>query len=127
MESGTLGPAAFADPEPCRTVAALREARAEVDRRLLAAVRGLGEAGLGRVVSVHRGTRVQRERMDRLFQHQNRHRGQEHAMLSGTPVPPPQLDEFFSAAEAPLRAEELAALGRTETETKIWGEPGTGP
>ncbi len=30
-----------------------------------------------------------------LFQHQIHHRGQAHAMLAGTPVPPPQLDEFF--------------------------------
>ena len=30
-----------------------------------------------------------------LFQHQIHHRGQAHAMLSGTAVPPPQLDEFF--------------------------------
>ena len=30
-----------------------------------------------------------------LFQHQIHHRGQAHAMLAGTAVPPPQLDEFF--------------------------------
>jgi hypothetical protein len=40
-------------------------------------------------------------------------------MLSGTRVKPPQLDEFYSAAEAPLRAAEFAALGWTE-ET-VWG------
>jgi hypothetical protein len=28
-------------------------------------------------------------------------------MLSGTAVPPPQLDEFFSVAEAPLRTSEF--------------------
>ena len=40
-----------------------------------------------------------RERIDailaHLFQHQVHHRGQAHAMLAGTDVPPPQLDEFF--------------------------------
>jgi hypothetical protein len=41
-------------------------------------------------------------------------------MLSGAPVPPPQLDEFFAEGEAPLRAEELSILGWTE-ET-IWAE-----
>jgi hypothetical protein len=41
-------------------------------------------------------------------------------MLSGTPVRPPQLDEFFSIAEAPLRAAEFAALGWTENQ--IWRE-----
>jgi hypothetical protein len=40
-------------------------------------------------------------------------------MLSGTSIKPPQLDEFFSVAEAPLRASEFAVLGWTE-ET-VWG------
>ena len=67
---------------------------------------------------MHRGTRVQTERADRLllhlFQHQIHHRGQAHAMLSETGVAPPQLDEFFAADEAPLRADEFSALGWTE-------------
>jgi uncharacterized damage-inducible protein DinB len=54
-----------------------------------------------------------------LFQHQIHHRGQVHAMLSGTRIKPPQLDEFFSIAEEPLRASEFSALGWTE-ET-VWG------
>ena len=126
MEGGALGPAAFADPEPCADVAALRAAQSEVDRRLIAVVEALGgAAGLSRVVAVHRGDRVQRERMDRLllhlFQHDIHHRGQAHAMLSGTSAaPPPQLDEFFSAGEAPLRAGDFAALGFTEE--RVWGE-----
>ena len=41
-------------------------------------------------------------------------------MLSGTPVAPPQLDEFFSIEEVPLRAEEFAALGFSEAD--IWRE-----
>lgn len=118
MEGGTLGPAAWADREPCSVVAALKDAQTEVDRRLIAVVERLDEAGLERIVSVHRGTRIQHERMDRLllhlFQHQVHHRGQAHAMMSGTSVPPPQLDEFFSAGEASLRAEEFAELGWTE-------------
>jgi uncharacterized damage-inducible protein DinB len=128
MEGGTLGPAAWTDREPCGTVAALRPAQAEIDRRLLAIVGGLDEEGLSRIVAVHRATLVQHERMDRLllhlFQHQIHHRGQAHAMLSDTSVPPPQLDEFFSAGEAPLRAEEFNALGWTE-ET-VWAAPCTG-
>ena len=86
MEGGTLGPAAFANPEPCATVAALKEAQAAVDRRLLRVVEALDSAGLQRIVSVHRGTSIQRERMDRLllhlFQHDIHHRGQAHAMLT---------------------------------------------
>src|SRR5690606_15524183 len=46
-----------------------------------------------------------------LFEHQLHHRGQVHAMLSGTDVKPPQLDEFFLADELPLREAELRELG----------------
>src|SRR3954454_8303548 len=56
MEGVTLGPAACADPEPCATAAALKEAQAAVDQRLLKAVQALDGAGLLRIVSVHRGT-----------------------------------------------------------------------
>jgi hypothetical protein len=41
-----------------------------------------------------------------------------HAMLSGTRVRPPQLDEFFSAEEVPLRAIDFGKLGWTED--MIW-------
>jgi uncharacterized damage-inducible protein DinB len=71
---------------------------------------------------VRRSDHVQIERTDRLlmhlFQHQVHHRGQAHAMLSATSVKPPQLDEFFSEGEAPLRAGEFATLGWTEAQ--IW-------
>ena len=118
MEGGTLGPAAWEDPEPCETAILLREAQGEMDRRLIAVVEQLDNKALNRVVDIHRGDRIQRERIDRLllhlFQHQVHHRGQAHAMLSATNVPPPQLDEFFSAGEAPLRAAEFAELGWSE-------------
>jgi uncharacterized damage-inducible protein DinB len=124
VEGGTLGPAAFANDEPCATVAALKEAQAAVDRRLLSIVEALDAEGLQRIVSVHRETTIQRERMDRLllhlFQHQVHHRGQAHCMLSATSVSPPQLDEFFAVGEAPLRAKEFAELGWSEE--KIWGD-----
>ena len=48
------------------------------------------------------------------------HRGQAHAMLSATTQAPPQLDEFFAEAEAPLRAAEFADLGWTEQ--TVWGD-----
>lgn len=120
MEGGTLGHAAFANPEPCATVADLRREQAAVDNRLIAWCEALDD--LGHIVQVHRGPRIQRERADRLllhlFEHDIHHRGQVHAMLSGTSVPPPQLDEFFSVGEAPLRAGEFAELGWTERD--IW-------
>jgi uncharacterized damage-inducible protein DinB len=123
MEGGTLGPAAWADQEPCETVVLLRDAQRDMDRRLIAVVENLDAAGLDRIVNVHRGDHVQHERMDRLllhlFQHQIHHRGQAHAMLSATGVAPPQLDEFFAEGEAPLRASEFAELGWTEE--IVWG------
>ncbi len=123
MEGGSLGPAAWADPEPCETVVILQRAQAEVDQRLIAVVARLDADGLMRSVAVHRGVRIQRERMDRLllhlFQHQVHHRGQAHCMLGATGVRPPQLDEFFSVGEAPLRATEFAVLGWTED--MVWG------
>ena len=92
LEGGTLGPAAWADPVPCPTVSDLRPAQAAVDRRLIAWFEAVDEPGIDRIVHVHRGTRVQTERADRLllhlFQHQIHHRGQAHAMLSSTPLAP---------------------------------------
>jgi len=124
LEGGALGPDAWSNRVPCPTVSELRPAQSAVDYRLIIWCESLDEAGVGQIIQVHRGTRVQLERADRLllhlFQHQIHHRGQAHAMLSSTSVPPPQLDEFFSAAEAPLRADEFEELGWTEA--KIWGE-----
>lgn len=129
MEGGTLGPAAWADQEPCETATVLRKAQYDMDRRLIAVVERLAPADLARVVDIHRGDRIQHERIDRLllhlFQHQIHHRGQAHAMLSATQLPPPQLDEFFAAGEAPLRAAEFAELGWTEQ--TIWDRGGDRP
>ncbi|HWX47625.1 MAG TPA: DinB family protein [Roseomonas sp.] len=123
LEGGRLGPAAWAEPVPCPTVAELHSAQAAMDRRLIAWCEAMDEAAPARIIQVHRGERIQRERADRLllhlFQHQIHHRGQAHAMLSGTSVPPPQLDEFYAEGEAPLRAAEFAELGWTEA--TVWG------
>ena len=118
LEGGSLGPTAWVNEIPCPTLPALHREQAAVDRRLITFCNGLDDAGPDRIVQVHRGDRVQRERTDRLllhlFQHQVHHRGQAHAMLGDTSVPPPQLDEFFSVGEAPLRAVEFGELGFTE-------------
>jgi uncharacterized damage-inducible protein DinB len=122
LEGGTLGPAAWANPIPCPTLSDLHAEQAAIDRRLITWCEALDESGPDQIIHVNRVTRVQHERADRLllhlFQHQIHHRGQAHAMLSGTSVRPPQLDEFFSIAEAPLRAAEFAELGWTEEE--VW-------
>jgi len=84
----------FADP------AALLIAQAASDSRLVAFCDRLSPADLDRRVAIDRGDEgMISERTDavlaHLFQHQIHHRGQAHAMLAGTRVPPPQLDEFF--------------------------------
>jgi uncharacterized damage-inducible protein DinB len=118
LEGGWLGPKAWENPVPYVTVAELAPAQAAIDKRLIAVCDALSPDRLDNTVRVNRDTRVQTERQDRLlmhlFQHQIHHRGQAHAMLSGTSVEPPQLDEFFSVAEAPLRAAEFERLGWTE-------------
>jgi uncharacterized damage-inducible protein DinB len=116
-------PSAFWTPEqPFDALEPLREAQRDVDRRLIEACAGLDEGALARVVRIRRRAGTQEESLPRLlahlFQHQIHHRGQVHGLLSTTGVAPPQLDEFFSEAEAPLRARELAELGLSEA--AIW-------
>ncbi|MEO6362039.1 MAG: DinB family protein [Caldimonas sp.] len=99
--------------------AALAGAQAEVDTRFIAHLDTLPAAGLDETVDMDRGEgRVQRELrghvVAHLLAHQLHHRGQAHAMLSGTEVAPPQLDEFLMPSEAPLRADDLRALGWIE-------------
>jgi uncharacterized damage-inducible protein DinB len=115
----------FFDPEePFDTCVALAAEQHAVDARLVAACETLDDARLAMPIPVMRRAGVQTELATRLlahlFQHQIHHRGQVHAMLAGTPVKPPQLDEFFCANEAHLRAAELAEIGLSEA--RIWGE-----
>lgn len=62
------------------------------------------------------------ERTDRillhLFEHQIHHRGQVHCMLSATPVAPPQLDEFFLAADERFRRLDMRDLKLPEAD--VW-------
>ena len=114
----------FEPEEPFATCAELATEQRAVDRRLIAACASLTDATLQAPVPVMRRAGVQSETATRLlahlFQHQIHHRGQAHAMLAGTEVKPPQLDEFFCANEAHLRAPELAEIGLSEA--AIWGE-----
>jgi uncharacterized damage-inducible protein DinB len=124
LEGGTLGPAAWADEVPYPLFADLRGAQSAWDKRLIAVCEALRPATVGRPVRMIRTNRVQVDRADRvllhLYQHQVHHRGQAHAMLSGTQVEPPQLDEFYMTGEAHKRADELAALGSNEK--SVWGD-----
>jgi uncharacterized damage-inducible protein DinB len=119
-----LEPERFYDPEePFDTCAELTAAQRDADRRLIAVCTALTDTQLDTPVPVKRRIGLQTEPATRLlahlFQHQIHHRGQAHAMLAGTSVAPPQLDEFFCANEAHLRAAELAELGYSEE--MIWG------
>ena len=53
-----------------------------------------------------------------LFMHQVHHRGQAHAMLAGTRIAPPQLDDFLLASDAPARRADLIALAFSEAD--LW-------
>ncbi len=113
----------FEPEEPFDDCAALARAQHEADRRLIAYCESLDDARLDDAVLVPRRKGIVRDRARRilahLFEHQIHHRGQAHAMLAGTRVKPPQLDEFFCTEEAPLRAADFAELGFTEE--RIWG------
>jgi len=114
----------FAPAREIADAASLQREQAACDRRLIALCRSAVDAPglLRREILVPRASGIHREPLQRLlahlFQHQVHHRGQAHAMLSGTPVAPPQLDEFFCVNDAPLRAADFAALGFSET--AIW-------
>ncbi len=104
------------DPIPYPDAVDLAAAQAQIDRDLVEFCDGLDQAGVDRVVPIDRRDGVAyRETVSailaHLFQHQIHHRGQAHAMLSGTRVAPPQLDEFFLASDAPRREAELRRLG----------------
>lgn len=93
-----------------------------MNRRLIAYCEQQRDVDLARIVTIarekpQRDTRLRM--LSHLFEHQLHHRGQVHAMLSGTRVAPPQLDEFFCAGEAALRAEDFTELGWSEAQ--IWG------
>lgn len=118
LEEGELGTQAFASLVPCPVLADLAGEQRAVDRRLISLCDKLTPADVCRPVRMDRRTHVQTERADRvllhLFTHQTHHRGQAHAMLAGTSVMPPQLDEFYLAGEADRRSVDFAELGFDE-------------
>jgi uncharacterized damage-inducible protein DinB len=112
----------FKEDEPFDTCTDLQPEQLLVDKRLIAYCQRLRDPELTRYVTIARPNKPQRDTRTRLlahlFQHQIHHRGQVHAMLAGTHVKPPQLDEFFCQGEADLRATEFAELKFSEAE--IW-------
>ncbi|HEV8692000.1 MAG TPA: DinB family protein [Ideonella sp.] len=103
---------------PCATAAEWSRRQGESDAKLIALCDGLDRAAVDRVVPLDRGDHIDRNSMGRtlthLFMHQTHHRGQVQAMLAGTDVKPPQLDEFLLPADAVFRVADMAAVGWTE-------------
>jgi len=116
MEEGGRGLKVFADYRDFDDAASLSAAQAAFDRRLIGFCDGLSGSDFDRRVVSDRGEAGQiAERIGdllaHLFLHQTHHRGQVHAMLSGTSVKPPQLDEFFLNYDLKFRREEIERLG----------------
>ena len=110
------GRAALQEYEPLLRAADLAVAQTVKDHQLVAFCDTVTEADLDRIIPIDRSEGVAyRETVSavltHLFVHQIHHRGQAHAMLSGTGVAPPQLDEFFLASDTPRRNIELRRLG----------------
>jgi len=111
----------YGDPPPdFADAASLRVAQLASDRRLLGFCERQTEETLAQGLVLPRPNRTPPPTsvasiLEHLFQHQIHHRGQAHAMLAGTRLKPPQLDEFFLAGEQDLRRDELRALGLPET------------
>jgi uncharacterized damage-inducible protein DinB len=103
---------------PAATLHELARRQVTSDERLIGYCDALDAAALEVPVAMDRGDHVDTDIAARvlahLFMHQTHHRGQAHAMLSGTAVKPPQLDEFLLASDARFRVEDLQALGWSE-------------
>lgn len=115
LEEGGRGLRLYSVDEPFATLAELTTAQLTTDRRLVAHCERLKDQDLQRRVSLQRGPELfvnetVQAVLSHLFVHQIHHRGQAHAMLAGTSVKPPPLDEFFLEQDAPLRRMELLAL-----------------
>jgi len=119
---------AWRDFQPCTHAAQWLRRQRESDLCLVACCAALQASDVDAMVSLPRGGPVQRDRVGHvlahLFNHQTHHRGQAHAMLCGTAVKPPQLDEFMLPSEAPLRREEMRWLAFDEQQVYAAAPPG---
>lgn len=112
---------------PAATLAELAPRQRDSDLRLIAWCDALADdTAADAPIAMERADHVQHERaqhvLAHLFMHQVHHRGQVHAMLSGTAAAPPQLDEFMMPSEAHLREADMAALGWSEAQ--VYGAAG---
>jgi len=104
--------------QPEAELAALAARQAASDERLIRWCDAADAAGLDAEIALDRGDRIDvntaSQTLAHLFMHQTHHRGQVHAMLAGTAIEPPQLDEFLLASDARFRVDDLSRLGWTE-------------
>ncbi len=114
VEESGRGRSVFRPVEDFPTLSDLARAQMDSDQKLVRLCDRLTEPDLDRLVELKREQPVPPERIGHvlahLFVHQIHHRGQVHAMLSGTSVAPPQLDEFFLVGDSPLNHAELTIL-----------------
>ena len=116
LEEGGVGAAAHDDYVPFDDPQALFTAQVAADRRLIAFCDKLSETDLDRrVITDRRQDGMIPEKIGdilaHVFLHDIHHRGQVHAMLSGSSVAPPQLDEFLLDYDLKVRKEEVTRLG----------------
>jgi uncharacterized damage-inducible protein DinB len=112
LENGGRGQAVFDGEEHLQTLAQVTVAQRAADRRLVAFVEELpDDAALARGVVLQRTDGPHFDHIGdvlaHLFVHQIHHRGQVHAMLSGTRLAPPQLDEYFLSDDRANAEREL--------------------
>lgn len=114
LEGAGRGAAVWADEQRHVEIESLWRAQRAVDRRLLGyCERQRSDGDLVTEVTLQRENGPQVDLagdvLAHLFVHQIHHRGQVHAMLAGTSVAPPQLDEWFLAMDRRTAERELAA------------------
>jgi uncharacterized damage-inducible protein DinB len=115
LEQSGVGLAIFESFSDHDDAAALAAAQSGFDRRLVAFCDRLGNDDVDRRVPTDRGEAGQiperiGDLLAHLFVHDIHHRGQVHAMLSGSSVAPPQLDEFFLDYDLRFRRDEVERL-----------------
>lgn len=116
LEGGRLGYPHFQVRQPVQDFAVIRTDQIATDQRLIGFCDRLSASEPDRIIGIDRGPKgIDRETVGdtlaHLFVHQIHHRGQVHAMLSGTSVAPPQLDEYFLDFDLPRRRDEMRRLG----------------
>jgi uncharacterized damage-inducible protein DinB len=112
LEEGGRGLRVFDSERVFGHASELTPLQERADWRLIRFCDRLADTDMARTVITDRGEHgLLEERVGNvlahLFQHQIHHRGQAHAMLAGTSVKPPQLDEFFLDFERDPEIEKL--------------------